>query len=157
MRHLSIIACWHLNYDKIAVKGGVGLIKFVSVQKNSNCLLNHAQIWKEVHCDGQKCYKKKSDFVNIYGQCFLGKYYCNECRQCCFSKYMLLLSLWHSFFMIKKFLSCQHLIVYLSHITIVCPIIASKYIPGSHTSLLAIHSAAWWFAVNRLVSTYTAS
>ena len=43
MRHLSIIACWHLNYDKILVKGGVGVIKVVSVQKNSN-LLNHTQI-----------------------------------------------------------------------------------------------------------------
>ena len=31
----------------------------------------------------------------------------------------------------KVFIMCQHLIVYLSHITIVCPIIASKYIPGS--------------------------
>ena len=28
----------------------------------------------------------------------------------------------------KVFIICQHLIVYLSHITIVCPIIASKYI-----------------------------
>ena len=33
MRHLSIIACWHLNYVKISVKGGVGLIKVASVQK----------------------------------------------------------------------------------------------------------------------------
>ena len=33
IRLLSIITCWHLNYDKIAVKGGVGLIKAVSVQK----------------------------------------------------------------------------------------------------------------------------
>ena len=33
MRYLSIIACWHLNYDKISVKRGVGLIKVVSVQK----------------------------------------------------------------------------------------------------------------------------
>ena len=37
MRHLSIIACWHLNYDKILVKGGVGLIKVVSVQKFKLC------------------------------------------------------------------------------------------------------------------------
>ena len=30
MRHLSIIiAYWHLNYDKIAVKGGVGLIEIL--------------------------------------------------------------------------------------------------------------------------------
>jgi len=36
----------------------------------------------------------------------------------------------------KVFIMCQHLIVYLSHVTIVCPIIESKYIPGSHTSLL---------------------
>ena len=33
IRHLSIVASWHLNYDKIAVKGGVGLIKVVNVQK----------------------------------------------------------------------------------------------------------------------------
>ena len=33
-----------LNYDKISVKGDVGLIKVVCVQKNSNCLLNHAKI-----------------------------------------------------------------------------------------------------------------
>jgi len=30
MRHLSF---WHLNYDKIATKGGTGLTKVVSVQK----------------------------------------------------------------------------------------------------------------------------
>ena len=33
MRYLSVIVYWHLNYDKIAVKGGVGLIK-VLVCKN---------------------------------------------------------------------------------------------------------------------------
>ena len=36
----------------------------------------------------------------------------------------------------KVFIICQHLIVYLSHITIVCPIIASPYVPGSHRKLL---------------------
>ena len=33
MRHLSIIAFWHFNNDKISVKGGVSLIKVVGVQK----------------------------------------------------------------------------------------------------------------------------
>ena len=59
----------------------------------------------------------------------------------------------------EVFIMCQHLIVYLSHINIACPIIASKYIPGSHASyfvnLFAMHLAAWWFVVNRLVSKWT--
>ena len=38
MRHLSIIACWHLNYDKIS---GVDLIKVVSVGQINNKVLMH--------------------------------------------------------------------------------------------------------------------
>ena len=36
----------------------------------------------------------------------------------------------------KSFIMCQHLIVYLSHFTIVCSIIAINHIPESHTNLL---------------------
>jgi len=79
---------------------------------------------------------EKNQILSVFAANILSKYYCNECRQCCFSKLMLLWNLWHSFSWSKSFIMCQHLIVYLSHITIVCPIIASKYIPGSHTSFL---------------------
>ena len=70
--------------------------------------------------------RKKSDLVKICGH-FLDKYDCNDRRQCCFSKYITI---------IKVFIICQHLIAYLSHINILCPIIANSYIPGSHTNLL---------------------
>jgi len=34
----------------------------------------------------------------------------------------------------KSFIIYQHLIAYLSHITIMCPIIAINHKPGSHTN-----------------------
>jgi len=37
----------------------------------------------------------------------------------------------------KSFIMCQHLAAHLSHITIVCPIIAINFMPGSHTNLLS--------------------
>jgi len=60
----------------------------------------------------------------------------------------------------KVFIICRHLIVYLSHFTIMCPIIANKYIyleaiQGYFVDLIAMHLAAWWFVVNRLVSKWS--
>ena len=72
MRHLSTIACWHLNYDKIADKGGVGLIKVVSVQKFQFV----AQIERRFIVTAENA-RKKSDLVKICGH-FLDKYDCND-------------------------------------------------------------------------------
>jgi len=93
---------------------------------------------------------------------YLGKYYCNEYWQCCFSKYMLLWSLWHSFSRSKSFIICQHLIVYLSHNYYHCVshncnqlIIYLEVIQIYFVNLIAMYFAVWWFVVNRLVSKWS--
>ena len=80
----------------------MGLIKVVTVQNfklslKSYTNLQGGSLWRP------KMLEKKVRFCQFCNQFFLGKYYCNECQQCCFSKHMLLWSLWHSFSQWKSF------------------------------------------------------
>ena len=98
MRHLSIIiACWHLNYDKISVKGGVGLIKVVVCKKFESSLKSYTNL------KGSSLWQLKMQGKIWFCQYLQPIFRQILCYECCFWKYMLLWSLSHGFSWSKSF------------------------------------------------------
>ena len=117
MRHLSIIAFWHLNYEKISVRCGSQWNSFQIIHKFERSFIVMAE-------NARKKIRFCQYMQPIFRQILLQ-----------WTSTMLFLKV----YALVKPLTVFHIKKFLSHVNtllFICPIIANKYIPGSHASLL---------------------